>query len=86
MKIKKIVKIVLFIFIFIFISLTLIAIGVKYESSLNEWNNKVIKGEEETHHLDLYLNIYSPVVATWDLSDKLGEKKLSFYLQTTSQF
>jgi hypothetical protein len=81
MKIKKLIKILLFIFIFVFSSLILIAIGVKYEDSINEWNDRVIKGEKELYHLDLYLNNYKPSVTSWDLSDKLCEKKL-----TTNQY
>ena len=55
MRLKKLIKGGLVIFIIMFIALLLVAIGVRYENALNEWNNKVIKGEEEIHHLDLLL-------------------------------
>jgi hypothetical protein len=77
MRLKKLIKGGLLILIVIFIALLLIAIGVRYENALNEWNNKAIKGEVEPNYSNLYLNNYIPSVTSWDLSDQLGDQQTS---------
>ena len=77
MRLKKLIKGGLLILIVMFIALLLIAIGVRYEKPLNEWNNKAIKGEVEPNYSNLYLNNYIPSVTSWDLSDQLGDQQTS---------
>ena len=60
-----------------FIALLLVAIGVRYEKALNEWNNKAIKGEVQPNYSNLYLNNYIPSVTSWDLSDQIGDQGTS---------
>lgn len=64
-----------------FVALLLIAVGVKYQQPLNDWNNTVIKGEKKKTFANLYLNNYLPKSETWQLKDKLGEQTL-----TTNQY
>ena len=77
MRLKKLIKGGLVIFIVMFIALLLIAIGVRYEKPLNDWNNKAIRGEVEPSHSNLYLNNYIPSVKSWDLSDQLVDQQTS---------
>ena len=77
MRLKKLIKGGLVIFIVMFIALLLIAIGVRYEKPLNEWNNKAIKNEVEPNYSNLYLNNYIPSVKSWDLSDQLVDQQTS---------
>ena len=77
MRLIKLIKGGLLIFIVIFIALLLVAIGVRYENALNDWNNKAIKGEVEPNYSNLYLNNYIPSVTSWDLSDQLGDQQRS---------
>ena len=77
MQLKKIsiyTSIILFVS---FISLLLIAIGVKYQESLNNWNDRVIKGEVTQKYANLYLNNYFPKVETWNLSEILDDQILT---------
>jgi len=57
-----------------FIAILLVAIGVKYQQPLNDWNNSTIKGETKKSFANLYLNNYSPTSETWDLKDKMGKQ------------
>jgi glucose/arabinose dehydrogenase len=59
-----------------FIVLLLVAIGVKYQQPLNDWNNSTIKGEKKKSFANLYLNNYSPTSETWNLKDKMGEQAM----------
>jgi len=77
MRLKKLIKSGLVIFIVMFIALLLIAIGVRYEKPLNDWNNKTIKDEVEPDYSNLYLNNYIPSVKSWDLSDHLVDQQTS---------
>ena len=77
MQLKKIIFYIAIIIFLVFLSLLLLALGVKYQEPLNNWNNKVIKGEIDQSYASLYLNNYIPVVEIWNISDMLGEKILS---------
>ena len=81
MTLKRVSLSILILLITVFIALLLIAIGVKYQEPLNSWNNRVIKGENESAYNNLYLNNYKPEVKIWHLTEKLGNKVL-----TTDQY
>lgn len=77
MSLKKI-SIYFSVILFIgFISLILVAIGVKYQGPLNNWNDRVLKGEIEKKYASLYLNNYIPHAETWDLSNFLDYTTLT---------
>ncbi len=57
-----------------FLALSLVAIGVKYQQPINDWNNSIIKGEKKKSFANLYLNNYLPKSETWHLKDKMGEQ------------
>lgn len=63
------------------LALILIAIGVKYQKPLNDWNNTVIKGEKPQAFYNLYLNNYIPTSEVWDLKSDIGEQTV-----TTNQY
>jgi aldose sugar dehydrogenase len=81
MQLKKTSIYILVILLVVFAALLLVATGVKYQEPLNKWNNKVFKGEINHLYASLYLNNYSPIVETWNLSNMLGEQIL-----TTNQY
>jgi len=76
MNIKTITLNTIIITISVIMALVLVAIGVKYQQPLNNWNNANIKGEKKKTFSNLYLNNYLPTSETWDLKEKMGEQVL----------
>jgi len=74
MNIKHFFSNTIKIIIVAFVALLLVAIGVKYQQPLNDWNNSAIKGEKKKYFANLYLNNYRPTSTTWNLKEKMGKQ------------